>query len=333
MATYLITGGAGFIGSHLAERLLARGDRLCVLDNLSTGQISNLHPGTDLVQGDITDAAAVAGVLRGVAGVFHLAAIASVQAYTTDWAQSSRINGLGSSVVFEAVARAGLPLVYASSAAVYGNPVYLPLSEAAALQPISGYGADKLGNEMQAAAMAEVLGLTSVGLRFFNVYGPRQRPDSAYSGVITVFLEHWRNNRQLTVFGDGSQTRDFVFVQDAAQALVAAMDRAQSGASNGAGEVFNICSGRATSIRDLIAALSQAVCTPLEVEFIAARNGEIQASLGDPSAATRDLGFCAHTDLVTGLAETLAWTKTHRLHPIPETKNATPPLARQENRL
>lgn len=328
MATYLITGGAGFIGSHLAERLIARGDRLRVLDSLTTGRQTNLPAGTDLVQADIRDAAVVAKAMRGVDGVFHLAAVSSVHAYLDGWSAAAGVNAVGSLTVFEAAARAQVALVYASSAAVYGNPAELPLTETAPLRPISGYGADKLGNELHAAAMAEAKGLAAVGLRFFNVYGPRQSPDSAYSGVISIFLNRWRSGRPLTVFGDGSQTRDFIFVQDVARALVAAMDRAQGGG----GGTFNICTGRATSILDLVAALAQVVQSPLDVDFAPPRSGEISASLGSPEAAAAALDFRAQTEFVAGLAETLAWVRAtapdRPSDQIPDTK--PPANARQE---
>lgn len=322
MASYLITGGAGFIGSHLAELLLAHGDAVILLDNMSTGQAANLQSGAELIRGDIRDAGAVAQALSRVDGVFHLAAVSSVHAYLGHWAASSSVNACGSYTVFEAAARGGVPLVYASSAAVYGNPAELPLRETAPLRPISGYGTDKLGNELHASAMAEALGLAAVGLRFFNVYGPRQSPDSAYSGVISIFMDRWRSRRSLTVFGDGSQTRDFVFVRDVAQALAAAMARAQGGV----GGVFNVCSGRSTSILDLVAALSQVVGGPLDFEFAPPRAGEISASLGAPEAAARELGFRARTDFVAGLAETLAWAQLPPRAPHID----APTLARQE---
>lgn len=328
MATYLITGGAGFIGSHLAERLIARGDSLRILDNLSTGQRTNLQPGSDLVVGDIRDAAVVAQALHGVDGVFHLAAVSSVVAYLDGWSAAAEVNAMGSLAVFEAAARAQVPLVYASSAAVYGNPAELPLTEGAPRKPISGYGADKLGNELHAAAMAEAKGLAAVGLRFFNVYGPRQAPDSAYSGVISIFLNRWRSGGSLTVFGDGSQTRDFIFVQDVAEALVAAMEHARRGGTG----IFNICTGRAISILDLVGALSQVAGRPLDVDFAPPRSGEITASLGAPEAAAAALGFRARTTFVAGLAATLDWVRTTADPPdhAPDTK---PPAAvRQETR-
>lgn len=326
MATYLITGGAGFIGSHLSEEQIARGNRLRVFDNMSTGQRENLMPGVEFVHGDITDAVAVAHALEGVDGIFHLAGVSSVLAYTTDWAASGRVNAFGSFTVFEAAARAKLPIVYASSAAIYGNPAQLPLTEQAVPRPISGYGADKYGNELHAAAMADSLGLSAVGLRFFNVYGPRQLPNSAYSGVITVFLNRWRDGLPLTVFGDGSQTRDFIYVKDAARALSAAMDAATRNRATGGNAVYNVCSGRATSLLDLISALSRAVGASMDVTYAPARSGEIKASLGAPSAATRDLGFSSQTDLVTGLAQTIASQS------ISNNKGETPASIRQEIR-
>ena len=310
MARYLITGAAGFIGSHLADRLAAVGHEVVGLDNLATGDAGNLAgSGARLIRGDVADRAALGAAMQGCDGVFHLAAVSSVQAYLDDWAGATRTNLIGAVNVFEAAARAGLPVVYASSAAVYGDPVACPLTEASETRPKSGYGVDKLGCDLHAAAMAESAGLRAVGLRFFNVFGPRQVRGSPYSGVITIFLERWMAGETLTVFGDGSQTRDFIYVADVAAALAAAMEHAAAG---GAG-VFNICSGRSISIMDLVAALSAAVETPLTVAHAPKKPGDIHISVGSAEAAAAAFGWRAATGLEDGLRETVAWISDHAL--------------------
>lgn len=300
---YLITGGAGFIGSHLAALLAARGDAVAVLDDLSTGRSENLPPGTPLVQGDIADPAARDPLLAGAAGCFHLAAVASVDAYRADWTTAARTNLLGSVALLEAAARAGVPVVYASSAAVYGDSPALPLTETEAPRPISGYGADKLGLELHAGAMAASLGLRATGLRFFNVYGPRQQPGSPYSGVISIFLDRLRRGLPLVLNAGGAQERDFVYAGDVARALARAMEHAAAGG----GGVFNVCTGRAVSIRALAGVLAAATGRMLQTEIGPARPGDIARSLGDPARAAAALGFRAETMLEDGLARTALW--------------------------
>ncbi|MGH7152360.1 MAG: NAD-dependent epimerase/dehydratase family protein, partial [Acetobacteraceae bacterium] len=186
MATWLVTGGAGFIGSHLCDALLRRGDAVRVLDDLSTGKRENLPAGAELMIGDIADPAAVERALAGVDGCFHLAAIASVARGIDDWLGTHCTNLTGTITVFDAVRRHPVPVIYASSAAVYGDCPAQPLTERAPTAPLSAYGADKLGCELHARVARQVHGITTVGLRFFNVYGPRQDPDSPYSGVISI---------------------------------------------------------------------------------------------------------------------------------------------------
>ena len=190
MATYLVTGGCGFIGSHLCSALRGAGHRVRVLDDLSTGVAANLAPGADLVRGDVADAGLVRRAMDGAAGCFHLAAIASVERGTRDWLGTHRVNLSGAVAVLEAAARlGGVPVVYASSAAVYGDCEALPLAEDAPTRPLSAYGADKLGCEQHARVAGVVHGVPTLGLRFFNVFGPRQDPGSPYSGVISIFCE------------------------------------------------------------------------------------------------------------------------------------------------
>jgi UDP-glucose 4-epimerase len=227
LAYFLVTGGCGFIGSHLVVALVARGDRVRVLDDLSTGRRENLPPGVELVLGDVADPAAVRVAMAGVQGCFHLAAIASVERGVREWLVTHRANLSGSITVFD-VARAegGVPVVYASSAAIYGDQKRLPVSEDAIPRPLSAYGADKLGSEQHALVAGQVHGVPTMGLRFFNVFGPRQDPKSPYSGVISIFCDRLSRGEPIDIFGDGSQTRDFIFVADVVAGLLAAMPAA-----------------------------------------------------------------------------------------------------------
>ncbi len=301
MRTFLVTGGCGFIGSHLADALLAAGHAVRILDDLSTGKLANKPEAAELVVGDVADAGIVADAMHGVAGCFHLAAIASVERSNQDWLGTHRANLTGTIAVLAAAQRSGpVPVVYASSAAVYGDNPALPLTEAALPRPLSAYGADKLGCELHARVAGLVHRVPTTGLRFFNVYGPRQDPSSPYSGVISIFCERLRAGQGVTVFGDGGQTRDFVFVGDVVRALMAGLREASVEA-----RVFNVCTGRASSVLDLAHAIARTLGVAPKIEFGPARPGDIRASLGEPSAARDVLGFAAETRLSEGLARTL----------------------------
>jgi UDP-glucose 4-epimerase len=304
MDGFLITGGAGFIGSHLADALLAQGVRVRVLDDLSTGRAENLDPRCERVVGDVADPAVLRQAMTGMMGCFHLAAIASVVRGNTDWRGTHRTNQGGTVAVLEAARAAGrLPVVYASSAAVYGDPGGAAAREDAACTPLTAYGADKLGSELHARVAWQVHGVPTLGLRFFNVYGPRQDPASPYSGVVSVFAARLACGEGVTVHGDGTQTRDFVFVADVVAHLRAAMRRLR--AAPGA-EVLNVCTGRATSVLELAAILARLLGRPLTVTHGPRRPGDIARSLGDPTRATAALGIAAATRLEEGLAATLA---------------------------
>ena len=305
MARYLVTGGAGFIGSHLVDALRARGDEALVLDDLSTGHRSNLPTGVRLIEGDVADAAAVRDAIAGADGCFHLAAIASVQRSNEDWLGTHRANQTGTIAVLDAARTAGggkpIPVVYASSAAIYGDAKDLPLTEAVAPRPMTAYGADKLGSELHARVAGVVHGVPTTGMRFFNVYGPRQDPKSPYSGVISVFADRVRQGLEIGIHGDGGQTRDFIFVADVVRHLLAAMSTSIPEA-----RVFNVCTGKATSIVELAQALMTASGRTVEVRHGRARAGDIRASLGNPARAVARLGLKAETPLVDGLRATLA---------------------------
>jgi UDP-glucose 4-epimerase len=300
MALYLVTGGCGFIGSHLVDALLARGDAVRVLDDLSTGKRDNLDPAAALIVGDVADPATVAQAIQGVDGCFHLAAIASVELGNRDWLGTHRTNLTGAITVFDAARRAkdGMPaaVVYASSAAVYGDSQELPLAETAPTRPLSAYGADKLGCELHARVAGAVHGVSTTGFRFFNVYGPRQDPGSPYSGVISIFFNRISAGRDIIIFGDGGQTRDFINVADVVRALILGMERASVTAA-----VFNVCTGRTTSLLELAATIGRVFAVEPQIRFEAARVGDIRASLGNPSKSQTELGFHAETSLEDGL--------------------------------
>jgi UDP-glucose 4-epimerase len=309
MADYLVTGGCGFIGLHLTEALLARGDGVVVLDNLTTGKRANLPPGARLVEGDVADPEAVARAIKGCDGIFHLAGVASVAWCNEHWRLGHLTNQTGSVTVFEAAAREGrIPVVYASSAAVYGDGGEGRLHEDCGGRPLTAYGADKLGSELHGRIASGAHGVPAVGVRPFNIYGPRQDPSSAYSGVISIFNDRIGRSMPVTIFGDGGQTRDFVFVGDALRFLLAAMDRA----SAVAGQVFNICTGRATTLLDLIATLARLHGRDPVILHDAPRLGDIRHSLGDPARAQAALGVSAGMLLDEGLQRLIAEARACR---------------------
>lgn len=302
MPTYLVTGGAGFIGSHLAEYLINEGHEVRILDDLSSGRRQNVPAGARLIVGDVADPKTALAAMTGVAGCFHLAAIASVQRCNEDWLGTHRTNLSGTiSILNAARLRGRVPVVYASSAAVYGDNPSLPLHEPAHTQPLGAYGADKLGCELHARVGTLVHGIPTTGFRFFNVYGPRQDPHSPYSGVISIFANRLLGGHAVTVFGDGLQSRDFIYVGDVVEHLVAAMWRPSTNA-----RVFNACTGRATTVLDLIEVLGGLIQVTPMVHFAAAHPGDIRHSLGAPDTCLRDLGISARTRLSQGLETTLA---------------------------
>lgn len=303
MKTFLVTGGAGFIGSHLVDELRAGGHAVRVLDDLSTGRLENLPAGVDFVQGDVADPAIVRRAMRGVAGCFHLAAIASVAKCNELWASTHRVNMGGSVAVFDAARAEGcVPVVYASSAAVYGTVAGIATEELAC-KPLTAYGADKLGSELHASVATMVHGVPTMGLRFFNVFGPRQDPSSPYSGVISIFARRLSEGAAVTVHGDGHQSRDFIYVGDVVTHLTAAMRHAEA---HEGFAVLNVCTGREISILELASLLAAACGRRVELCHVPARTGDIRRSLGSPDRAVAMLGVRAAVTLADGLAATVA---------------------------
>ena len=313
MRTFLVTGGAGFIGSHLCEALLRRGHGVRVLDDLSSGSRANLPPGVEFLHGDIGCPDAVWGALEGVDGCFHLAAIASVERGMRDWLGTHRVNLTGTITILDAIRRrsspsAPIPFVYASSAAVYGDAAASPLTEATEKRPLSAYGADKYACELHAAVGSHVHAIPTVGLRFFNVFGPRQDPMSPYSGVISIFCDRLLRNAPIEIYGDGLQTRDFVYVDDVVGALLNAMQH-HDGQSAVVPAVFNVCSGAPVSVLDLARTIAELVGRQPGIRFMPPRAGEVRDSAGCPRSARARLAVPDPTPLRAGLAKVLAWLR------------------------
>ncbi|MDE2167151.1 MAG: NAD-dependent epimerase/dehydratase family protein [Alphaproteobacteria bacterium] len=303
---YLVTGGCGFIGSHLVEALVARGDVVRVFDDLSHGRRERLPRGVEFIEGDVADPAALRRAIQDVDGCFHLAAVPSVVECQSRWLEAHRTNLTGTINVFDAARRAQpgkpMPVVYASSAAIYGDRGATPLVEMLAPQPISIAGADKAGCELHARIAHAAHGVPTVGLRLFNVFGPRQLANCAYPAVVPSFLAQCASRRAITIFGDGGHVRDFVFVRDAVDAFLAAMARVRTA------EVFNVCSGRATTMAELARLIVRLTDIDTEITFLPPRASDVRHSVGDPAVAARALGFVATTELEAGLATTLrAW--------------------------
>lgn len=299
---FLITGGAGFIGSRLAALLLSQGAELRVLDDLSSGLRERLPSRIAFTLGDVRDPALVHDLAQDCDGIFHLAAVVSVQDCIDRWSEAHSVNLGGSINVFEAAVEAGgVPVIFASSAAVYGRPQGPVQAEGDLPSPVSPYGADKLAAEHHAAAMAEIHGLRSMGLRFFNVYGEGQDPASPYAGVIARFLANRADGRPHVVFGNGEQVRDFVHVDDVAKAMQLAQRCLTSG-SNPSFNVLNICTGKPTRLLELIEAIDDIADLGLSArEMHPPRAGDILQSLGSPNAARATMGFLAQTTLRSGL--------------------------------
>jgi UDP-glucose 4-epimerase len=302
----LVTGGAGFIGSHLVEALTALGRPVRVLDNFSTGLPGNLagiRPAPELVEGCVTDPALVRRAAAGTDAVFHLAALASVQRSVEAPAESHAVCATGTVNVLDAARRAGVRrLVYAASASAYGLPAGDVQTEDEPIMPLSPYAAAKLAGELYAQAFSATYGIETVRLRFFNIFGPRQRPDSPYSGVISLFIAAMAKGKAPQVFGDGLQSRDFTYVADVVQALIKAAD-----APDVSGRVYNVGTGQSVNLLELIAALNRLLGTNLAAQHGPVRAGDIRHSRADISRARRELGYEPAVPFEEGLKWTLEW--------------------------
>ena len=304
----VVTGGAGFIGSNLVHALLARGDRVRVFDDLSTGRPVNLEDvraDVELVDGDVRDAEGVAHVVQGAAVVFHQAAIPSVARSVADPIASNDVNVTGTLNVLVAARDAEVErIVYASSAAVYGNADVLPLHESMPTRPASPYGVSKLAGERYLEAFTRTYGLPTVALRYLNVFGPRQNPRSEYAAAIPRFISCTLTGVAPTIFGDGEQARDFVFVEDVVQANILAAEAAEPAW----GRAFNIGRGERRTVNELLAVIRTLVPGDHPVAAHAPpRAGEVRDSWSDIGAASETLGYEPEVGFEEGLRRTTGW--------------------------
>ena len=302
MEKVLITGGAGFIGSHTADILMQQGIPVRVLDNLSSGHRSNLpaqHPLLEFIEGDMRDPETVDKAMSGISHCLHLAAQVSVVASLEDPIFSAEQNIMGYLNVLNSCHKQGVKrFVYASSAAYYGEPPSLPLDEDVSVKQLAPYALEKKINEDYADLYYRLYGFSSLGMRFFNVYGPRQDPKSPYAGVIALFVDRIKDNQPLTVNGDGQHTRDFIYVRDVARANVAALKSDYQSACN-------VATGKKTSLLDLIETLSELTGNHPEINFAPPREGDIVHSLANPARMNKELGVVAESSLKQGLAALL----------------------------
>jgi UDP-glucose 4-epimerase len=309
----LVTGGAGFVGSHLAAGLLAQGMRVRVLDDLSTGREHNLAGFTvELVQGDVRDARALAEAMQGVRWVFHEAAMVSVPASLDDPLSCYEVNLQGTLQVLWAAYQAGVQrVVVASSAAVYGEATE-PVDEESPKRPLSPYAASKLAMEGAARLFTRVYGLATVCLRYFNAYGPRQRPDSPYAAVIPSFIEAMLEGRPATIHGEGDQSRDFVYIGDVVRANLLAAERPEA-----VGGVFNIGSGVSVTIRELAGILQSFFPQAPAPLHGPSREGDIRFSRAVLDRAAQALGYRPEVGMQEGLRSTVEWFRQERPTPAP----------------
>lgn len=313
MSLYLVTGGAGFIGSHIAQALLARGDRVRVLDDLSSGKMANLAPHevgeagsgapVEFVQGEVADAAAVERACESVYGVFHEAAQVSVPRSIEDPEASYRTNVMGTLRVLEGARRAGAQrVVFAASSAAYGNSETLPKHEEMLPSPLSPYASGKVAAEHLLQVWGEVHGLKTVSLRYFNVFGPRQTDDSPYTGVIALFARALLRGERVRIYGDGEQSRDFTYVDNVVQANLRAME-----AEVPSGRVYNVGAGDALSINELYSTMAAQLGVEQAPEYMPDRAGDVKHSLASLERIRAELGYEPNVSWREGLATTVEW--------------------------
>ena len=295
--TVLVTGGAGFVGSHIVDAHLPDNE-VRILDNFSGGKRANVPEGATLIEGDIRDDAALSAAMDGVDLVFHQAAIVSVGRSVEEPTTTNAVNANGTLAVLEAVRRQDARVVFASSAAIYGTPDALPVTETESKAPTSPYGLEKLTSDHYCRLYADLYGLPTVALRYFNIYGPRQSGGD-YAGVIKAFTEQARDGGPLTVHGDGEQTRDFVNVADVVQANCLAAT------TDATGEAFNVGTGSRMSIRELAEIIRDEIDPTTEITHVEARDGDIRHSAADITKARERLGFEPTIMLADGLHDYL----------------------------
>ena len=312
-ASCLVTGGAGFIGSALARALLARGDRVRVIDNFFSGKRENLAEvasDVELLEGDIRDEAALARALGGVELVFHQAAIPSVPRSLAEPDASHDANATGTLKVLAGARKAGVRrVVYAASSSAYGDTPTLPKIETMRPMPLSPYAVSKLAGEHYCAVYAGAFGLETVSLRYFNVFGPRQDPRSEYAAVIPRFVTAALAGKGVTIYGDGTQSRDFCFIDNTVEANLAAATAAPADVS---GQVFNVACGAATSLNDVVRLVGELVGHAVPVTYAPGRVGDVKHSLADVTAARTRLGYRGAISFAEGLQRTVAWYAARR---------------------
>jgi UDP-glucose 4-epimerase len=312
VAEYLVTGGAGFIGSHLATKLVERGGSVRVLDDLSTGRIDNiahlLPNRVHFVRGNVANREQAEAAVQGVDVVFHHAAVASVPQSVDDPLGTHTADATGTVTLLDACRRAGVRrVVYAGSSSCYGNRPEMPKSESHLPQVLSPYAAAKLAGELYCEAFAASYPLETVRLRYFNVFGPRQDPKGAYAAVIPLFVSALLEGRRPTIFGDGSQSRDFTYVDNVVQAnLLAAQTPGIPG------RVYNVACGFTASVLELLKEICGLLDKPCDPSFAPPRVGDVQHSSADISAARRELGYEPTVDLKEGLRRTIQWYTDQR---------------------
>jgi len=304
------------IGSLLVDSLVRMGHDVFGVDALSSGKLSNLNAKAIFTLGDIRQNSLMTQLMAGMDGCFHLAAIASVQKCTEEWIDTHTVNLTGTISIFDAARQVGdIPVVYASSAAVYGDGGAEAQSECQQVNPLSAYGADKYSCELQARVASVIHQVPSAGFRFFNVYGPRQDPKSPYSGVLSIFVDRISRGEPVRIFGTGQQSRDFIHVYDVVRHLIAGMDHVSR---HGTSDVFNACTGKSTSVVELARSIAAAFGSEAEIRYEAARAGDIAASLGNPTKSKSTLGLVADIGLNAGI-------RTLIEHPFLENGAATVP--------
>jgi UDP-glucose 4-epimerase len=308
MAKYLVTGGAGFIGSHLTDELVRRGHRVRVVDSLITGKRRNLDhiPGVDFLEGDLADASVATRAVEGIDYVLHQAAIPSVPRSVQDPITSNRANIDASLNILVAARDAGVKrLVYAGSSSAYGDTPTLPKREDMPTNPLSPYALQKLVAEQYCQMFTRLYGFETVTIRYFNVFGPRQDPGSPYSGVISLFSTAVLEGRQPTIYGDGEQTRDFTYVANVVDGVLRACE-----APKAAGEVINVACGTRISLNDLLRVMNRIVGTNLRAVYKEPRAGDVRDSQADITKAKALLGYAPSVSLEDGLAKTLEWCRS-----------------------
>lgn len=303
---YLVTGGAGFIGSNIAEALLEKGEKVRILDNFSTGRIENIQKlikDIELVRGDLRDLDTVRAAVKGAKYVLHYGALPSVPVSVEDPIGTNESNITGTlNIIVAAKECAVHRVVYASTCAVYGNDLTLPKEESMATDPRSPYALQKLAGEYYCRQFSELYGLSTVSLRYFNVFGKRQYPASPYSAVIPRFLEAIFNHKRPVIYGDGEQTRDFVFIDDVINANLLAIN-----AKHVKGAVINIASGERISINDLVKNMSDVLEREIDPDYKEPREGDIRHSVADVSEAVKKLGFKAKVPFNEGMKKYVSW--------------------------